>query len=330
MKLLIKKIICRCLDKIGYFARKRKNLANKITILAYHRVLKDKDPSVEPGMYVTEKTFDMHMRFLKKHYHVISFEEFLSTFHSSTSSGQARNPLISQNEKPICVITFDDGWRDNYDVAFPILKKYELPATIFVTTDYIGSSAWFWPDRIKYYVAEGHGEDVAQVLHISDKGDVASRAINVLKKLDAAPLKDALARIDEAVAIDMPQERRMIDVQEMQEMQVKGISFGTHSCSHGLFNKLDAAAVVNELTTSKTALERLEIKPLAVLAYPNGNYNDKIIRLVGEAGYQAAVTMDRQLYDPTEQSQYTIPRIGMHDDVTNTEALFQARILGIF
>jgi peptidoglycan/xylan/chitin deacetylase (PgdA/CDA1 family) len=78
------------------------------------------DPTIQmPGMYVSEEAFEMHMEWIKKFFDVVKLEDIIH---------QIQNKL--EWDKPQCAITFDDGWKDNYEYAFPILKRHNIPATI--------------------------------------------------------------------------------------------------------------------------------------------------------------------------------------------------------
>ncbi|HEC99967.1 MAG TPA: hypothetical protein ENN18_06270, partial [Proteobacteria bacterium] len=95
----------------------------KVAILMYHRVLEPEETAgVQPGMYVTTATFRKHMKFLAAHFKVISSQELLERLKNKSFKDAAR----------YCVITFDDGWRDNYSNAYPVLREYGFPATIFL------------------------------------------------------------------------------------------------------------------------------------------------------------------------------------------------------
>ena len=94
-------------------------------VLTYHRVLEKWEPTLDysqPGMVVTVPTFERQLSFLERHFEIVPLRRLIE---DRAMRGVARRPR--------CVITFDDGWRDNYDMAFPILRRHDIPATIFLT-----------------------------------------------------------------------------------------------------------------------------------------------------------------------------------------------------
>ena len=140
----LKEVAKLLLNHVRAFVFQRKLAAGaydgKLIILMYHRVLPKTDPRLlteEPGMYVTPETFDMHLSELQQIAQLIHIEEWLEL----AKTDSLGNDLY-------CAITFDDGWADNYEFAFPLLKKYQTPACIFLATDYIGSDKVFWPERL--------------------------------------------------------------------------------------------------------------------------------------------------------------------------------------
>ena len=105
-------------------------------ILMYHRVLKDpalENKYVQDGLYVSTETFDRQLAYLKKSRNILSLSQLIDLIEN-------RQPVPEK----VAVITFDDGWRDNFLYAYPILKKHHIPATIFLTTDFIDSNKPFW------------------------------------------------------------------------------------------------------------------------------------------------------------------------------------------
>src|SRR5438067_812363 len=95
-------------------------LQGRVLILGYHRVLAADDVCrhvVQPGMYVHDHVFEAHVRFLREHFRIITFTEFLRRQRTREWEGRER----------YCLITFDDGWVDNYVSAYPILRGYQIP-----------------------------------------------------------------------------------------------------------------------------------------------------------------------------------------------------------
>src|SRR5262245_54886386 len=109
------------------------HFSRRFQILGYHKVSPDQHPFFEP---LHPDTFEQQMRFLKSCYTVLSLAELVS-----------RSMRGDVPERAVA-ITFDDGYRDNYEYAFPILKKYQFPATIFVATGAIGTRELIWHDQI--------------------------------------------------------------------------------------------------------------------------------------------------------------------------------------
>jgi peptidoglycan/xylan/chitin deacetylase (PgdA/CDA1 family) len=120
MRRFLKSSVSNICYGLGFFGRKRKGLV----VLTYHRV----NDYLEPNdLVVSTVRFDEHMRYLAGSCDVLGVEEFLT------------GKILSEHGRPKVVVTFDDGYADNYQNAFPILRKYRLPATIFLTTDYMGT-----------------------------------------------------------------------------------------------------------------------------------------------------------------------------------------------
>jgi peptidoglycan/xylan/chitin deacetylase (PgdA/CDA1 family) len=123
----------------GLAQRSKKN-SRLLTILAYHRILPpDNGFMFDEGVIsASPEVFERQMKFVKENFNVISFKDLQGVL----------NRNEKEDQKPYLIITFDDGYLDNYTYAYPILKKYGLPATIFLTVNYIGTNLIFWWDQI--------------------------------------------------------------------------------------------------------------------------------------------------------------------------------------
>ncbi|MFZ3136173.1 MAG: polysaccharide deacetylase family protein [Thermodesulfovibrionales bacterium] len=319
-------------------------LKGKVAILMYHRVISEKELSgyyIQPGMYVKNDVFEMQMKFLKENFQILSFSELLNLWKDKKWDVTKR----------YCVITFDDGWLDNYIYAYPILKRYNIPATIFLPTSYIGTNQWFWPEKISYllqyyfkngiplrqftiplFVKEGLGEitkdNKFQTL-FSGKDEGVDSAIERCKGLPDEEINKLIASLCEALGQKIPLERLLLNWNEIEEMSKNGISFGSHSCSHKILTKLDPKDLRSEIADSLHVLREKRINSVPVFCYPNGDYSDSIIEQVKASGYQAAVSTLFGLEDGSPQNLFGLKRIGIHNDITSTISLFAYRISGI-
>ncbi|MCW8909307.1 MAG: polysaccharide deacetylase family protein [Gammaproteobacteria bacterium] len=313
----------------------------KIHILMYHRVLKDTDGAIseiQPGMYVTESVFESQMKYLSKHYKLISIIELLELW---------KNGQYSKDTK-YCVVTFDDGWIDNYQNAYPILRKYEIPATIFVTTSLIGTNNWFWPEKISYLLLNqyhnildlrSHTDDtdevILSIINALNKGsshdirEQVDSTIEELKKYPGKSIDNALDRIYKLLDLSVPDERVLLNWSEIQEMSNNRISFGSHTCNHTILTGVSLDVVREELESSMYKLKEQNLNFVPVFCYPNGNYDREIQTVVKECGYEAAVTTRFGFEDEMPVDYYGIRRIGVHNDISSTMPLFSFHLSGL-
>jgi peptidoglycan/xylan/chitin deacetylase (PgdA/CDA1 family) len=312
----------------------------RAVILMYHRILTEEERIrrfVQPGMYVTPSVFEEQVAFLKAHYTLVSLSHLLSCWR------QGRLPDIQQ----YAVITFDDGWRDNYQNAYPILRRYQAPATIFLPTAYIGTNRWFWTDRLAALIGPCGKMDRTQYeaigrllapFHISwppyrgDRSVLLDEMDAIIESLKAVPSEAVEALIGRLCAVlDRPDpsesgERPFLNWEEVAEMSQQGISFGAHSHSHRILTALPPDAVWEELTTSLRTLQERAVQALPVFCYPNGNATDQIRGWVKEAGYQAAIG-GGGVEGTVPSDLFNLRRIGIHNDVSATLPLFSFRML---
>ena len=125
---------------------RRAALRNHAVVLMYHRVLSTDAAAlgVDPGMFVTARSFERHLRHLRDRYELVTIDQIGEWMAGRTSF-----------DRVPCAITFDDGWRDNYEVAFPLLKQYGVPATVFLVTGWIGRDDMLDDRRIAEMEAAG-------------------------------------------------------------------------------------------------------------------------------------------------------------------------------
>ncbi len=313
-------------------------------MLMYHRIIsKDEaQKGAQAGMYVEPNTFEDHLRFLKKYFSVEPISEIFSKF---------KRGIKPLNGRPSCALTFDDGWYDFYTNCFPILKAHEVPATVFLPTDFIGSKNFFWTDRLSSLLHQrfrhGHAGafEPARRLRIKSppvqtllalRGSLECRlesAIALLKTCSNEDIEKTLAELSFLWGIEpKPPSRSFLSWEEVSEMGRTGlISFGSHTATHRILTMLKQKEAEEELLKSKEALiAHKAVDPSFIaFSYPNGNYNEEVCVMVKEAGYSLAVTTrkgwNHQGWDP-----FLLRRVPIHQDMTSSQSMLGCRIAGLF
>lgn len=342
--LIGKRALSSVLYSSGFLAKRLKDsAAGGVLILMYHRVV---DGVVarglgQDGMYVDPETFENHLQFVKRHFLVVSLAEALD--HLEQRSGK-NDP----GERPLCAITFDDGWRDVYENAYPLLRSHGMAATVFLPTGFIGTQNWLWTDRLARLLSiwnpgkEKRGARTSvgsffrkQGVPGAEDGMELHGIIEAMKRLRQEEIERILRALSEEGGADPTSEERVfLTWEEVGEMYLSGlVRFGSHTESHRILTTLTEDEVVLELRCSK---ERLIIEGVVdpafiPFAYPNGNYTDRIAAMVCAAGYRLAVTTEKgwNRAKPVPDA-YRLKRYGIHQDIASTDAMFCCRLAEIF
>jgi peptidoglycan/xylan/chitin deacetylase (PgdA/CDA1 family) len=335
MRLLIKQALAVVLYYSGllYFWewRKRRRSGDGVTILAYHCFLDWSDPLrryLQPGLCMIPAHFDRQLAFFKRLGRLLSLDDFIDRLKSG-------EPLPER----AVIVTIDDGWRDNYDFAFPILKRHEASATIFLTIDYIESDRQFWFLRIGRLIEKSDPSPIEVAARLASVLGVGAETIErsvsdgngrldrdrlfeLLKKLDfdtQTAAVDLLVKLAEpSLTVDEPSGPRCtLTWDEVREMSRGGVTFGSHGNSHQIMTLLAPETAQSELESSRTRLAAVIGREIRHFAYPNGDFTLKLAESVKRAGYDSGLATGGGTR-PNEGNlgMYTIRRIGMHDAVS--------------
>ena len=319
----------------------------RVIVLTYHRVVPQKvveREHIQPGMYVLEKSFAAHIAYFREHFTILSLDELLDLWRTNQF----------KSDRSYCVITFDDGWRDNYQFAFPILRRYAVPATIFLATDFIGTTRWFWPDRMMLILERASAQtsgpairdEVSAILaeavgvrQSADDGSFLSlqsgrpidsgAIIERCKEVAVDEIEALIDRLGRVLGMDIPSERVLLDWTEVRDMASQGVSFGSHSCSHRILTNIPLPEVGRELIESRTAMLQHGVTPSSAFCYPNGNFNAGIQKLVRESGYRAAVGCEIGLEGASPGDPYALKRVSLHEDSSSSDPLLALALSGI-
>lgn len=308
----------------------------------YHRVLTKDEVARYPlqaGMYVLDSVFAQQMSFVRSNFTVLSLQELLDLWQRGEWSAEAR----------YCVITFDDGWLDNYRHAYPVLKQLRMPATIFLPTDYVGTDEWFWPDQLAVLCksvadrlqrqersdavaavfARFLGDDASRLLEASVRQEqLGDEIIERCKHLPIERIRELVQALAAELRVTLPLDRVIVNWDEVREMSRGGLSFGSHSCTHRIMTTIKRDEVSEELVRSRQVLCDQGVNFVPVYCYPNGNSDASIEDLVKAHGYEAAVSVRMGFEGSCPENRYAIRRVGIHNDISDTIPLFSFRLFG--
>lgn len=334
MKSTIKELAGQALLRTGLWERSLRKWVHRgeAIILTYHRVIEKWDRTLDysqPGMVVTAETFDHQLHFLKKYFHIVSLSDVVNP-------KSALNPRLSTISRPLCSITFDDGWRDNCEIAFPILRKHQVPATIFLTTDFIGTNRTFWHTRLMYVLLHGDMSNGIRIRKTVESYPAAVR--HYLARFfpmteapcaqDVNPFVEAVKRTCDEDTIEnlirdlayasgvrrplLADRRFFLEWDHVCEMAAAGIEVGSHGCSHRILTRLEADQAEDELTRSKAEIEQRIGGKVRHFAFPDGAFNRSLMESASRAGYES-VSLLAATPGQWDARILTLRRVGMHE-----------------
>ena len=280
-----------------WWAKRQLRLDGSIVVLMFHRVLKDHEfrlPYNLPGVVVRENTFRELAEHVHRNYEAIQIE--------GATPGETGHKLR-------IAFTFDDGWTDNYAVALPVAREFNIPFTIFVCPGLLGSAQPFWPERMTSHLAAAGGT--------IQKADIAE----MIEQLKHCSAEDRELAISKLVGENCPNDAnvastsssRTLSWDEILEMSRNNVSFGSHTQTHQILTTLQPKQVQKEISLSKFELENALNSSCQIFAYPNGNWNSQIKDIVAQEGFKLAFTTERGAWTPNCDP-LAIPRANVYED----------------
>jgi peptidoglycan/xylan/chitin deacetylase (PgdA/CDA1 family)/CelD/BcsL family acetyltransferase involved in cellulose biosynthesis len=273
-----------------------------VRILYYHRVNDEGNPFFPA---ISSALFEREMRFVAEHYKVVSLAGALN--HLKEGSGGTA-----------VAITFDDGYQDNYLNAFPVLQRYNLPATIFLTTGSLDSREPLWFEQLAQALRKTDRESIDLEIDLprrfwmrtrAERLDSNNQIYAILRGLPDSERRLRLSQILRQLGVLGDSERadQMLTWDQVRFMKAHGVDFGGHTVTHPFISRLTSEQVDWEVSECKRRIEEELHLPVDHFAYPSGReedfgkWNEQIIR---SAGYKAAVTtiwgMNYRSTDPME------------------------------
>jgi len=265
-------------------------------ILNYHRVLpSNKVDNSLVNIAVSTDNFIYQLNYLTTNFDVISLDDLL--LHLKSKSNEFK-----------IAITFDDGYSDNLDYAYPILEKFKAPATIYIITKFINNQFIPWWVKLDHFIKNNKKI-------IDNKKKIFEFYKNKILLSDQLTVDKIILSII-GINNKLKYNKIFLNQKEIQSLgKQKLITIGSHSHSHYNFSQLTQEQTLRELRISKSILEKIIKKKILHFSYPYGGYaniNFKHTKLLKNLGYLSAVTtISKKLYQPY---QFELPRVFVNND----------------
>jgi peptidoglycan/xylan/chitin deacetylase (PgdA/CDA1 family) len=259
----------------------------RLSVLAYHRVLAERDPLLPDEPSAAE--FERRMRWVKTNFNVLPLSKAVGALRADRLPPRA-----------LC-ITFDDGYADNFSIALPILKRLELPATFFVATGFLDGGCMF-----NDVVIEAVRGALAPQLDLDDlglgrhalgsceqRGRAIDRILARVRYFEPGRRSEVAREVARRAGAGMRTDLMMTSVQ-VRALHAAGMEIGAHTVSHPILAEIDPQRARQEMAASRARLEEITGAPVRLFAYPNGtplrDYRGEHAALAREVGFDAAVS----------------------------------------
>jgi peptidoglycan/xylan/chitin deacetylase (PgdA/CDA1 family) len=252
-----------------------------IRILTYHRFRRE-----------DRELLERQLRYLRRHYHPVSMAEI------ATGENLPRNAVA---------ITVDDGYRDFFEHAAPVLKAFGIPATVFLVSGFIDREQWLWWDPL-FYSAQRTTQAVPEL------DPFIERLKEMPNRQRLAVLENTLKELNVSLPPEIPKDMTPLTWDEIRWLRQQGIEFGGHTRTHPILSRLETSEeIAAEVSCCKARIEDELGEPVLHFAYPNGglkDWNDQVVKAVESADYKTAVTTVRGI-NHSGDSPFRLKRIGV-------------------
>jgi peptidoglycan/xylan/chitin deacetylase (PgdA/CDA1 family) len=259
---------------------------SKLNTLIYHRVLPEPDP-LRPWE-IDAQSFNQHLEWISGVFNVLPLQEASEALHA--------NKLPKRS---LC-ITFDDGYLDNAEIALPLLKSHQMPATFFCTSAFI-EGGMMWNDQVIEAIRHWPSESISiselalENLPLNTLGSRAKSAeaiLNKLKYIEKTERANIAQKLFEESQADPG--RQMMSAKEIRYLHNQGMEIGGHTHNHPILSNLNEDDARYEIEHNKRTLEAILDQKISSFAYPNGKPGKDFLsehsQIVSNADYKIAVS----------------------------------------
>lgn len=313
-------------DKIGVYWFLRLMKRKKAMILMYHGISGKNITSLMnfDGKHVNIRLFERQLEYLKKHYSIISLDDYFDS--RAGKKSLPKNPAI---------LTFDDGYRNNFTEMYPLMKKHRVPVMIFLSAGIIGSKDMTWQNKIALCLDNSKKDRftirIKGKMHSYKIGDDRSKVVsfirikNLLRYMGRKEKEDLVKEMMDKAGASLPErddELHYLSWEEARKMarESKGmLTFGSHTMTHPRLSRITGEMLRWEITHSKSSIEKELGLKINHFSYPHGDYNADVLDAMRSSGYESAVTVEYG-YNRIDEEPYRLKRIAVSNN--NSMPLF--------
>lgn len=304
-----------------------------VYIFNYHRIGRAADCAYNDDLFsCTPERLREHLERLLDRFTLIGLAELQSLM------GRRR-----QLNKPYALLTFDDGYRDNYTLAYPLLKTYKVPAVFFIPTAFVDTSHLHWGDEIAWILRHSRVPRVRLPQAANSfnlVGDAQARSVQAVLgyvKRRKVPIAEQMRIISDACGAVTPDANcdrpEFMTWPQLRQMHSAGMDIGSHTHTHRILSRLSPEEQRRELQTSKAIIEDELSTPVNALAYPVGAsfaFTPETCRLASEVGYSLAFTYQRRPNRFPIRDAFRICRLSVDDDMDADSLVAACCFPGLF
>jgi peptidoglycan/xylan/chitin deacetylase (PgdA/CDA1 family) len=279
----------------GVFAAARAMSAQMARILMYHNFSASNEPNA-----VCVTALRDQLTYLRRHFSVVPLSEIVSCLRCGEALGSH-----------LAALTVDDGRRNFYELMFPQLKEFNIPATIFVVSSFINGEDWIWTDKILWL-----SERIERPTELApERLDGFFRKLNQLTfEVRAKTIAELAARMSVNIPQTPPPKYAPCSWEQLREMADSGlVEIGSHTITHPILSSISDEESLQEMVASRIQIEQKLGRRIRFFCYPNGQHGDyrsSQIRQVQDAGYDAALAARPGMVS-RKSALYELPRIGV-------------------
>lgn len=295
---MAKQLLFKIAETLGVLWLARFYKRNQPIVLMYHRIV---DQPLLPG--IAPEIFEQQLQYLKKHFRVVPMVQLAEEIRTNTVKAYS------------VAITFDDGHGDFYTTAWPLLKKYQLPAALYVTTGFVDQKCWLWPDLLRYLLIKTRHQTI---LH-DELGNLPLGKENILSTWNKLGdycltlksderwnfLTDLSSKLEVKADEYAQPPFNSVTWDQLREMSSQGLEVGSHTVSHPILSSLASSQLESELQLSHDRIEAEVGHPPQGICYPNGMARDISVEVenagsniyrYGLVAYPATISSSRLMH----------------------------------